>query len=743
MKVFKFLIFFMFFTGHFASAQVTPKDSLKVGLVLSGGGAKGFAHIGALKVLDSLGIHIDYVAGTSMGAIIGSLYASGYTGKQLDSIFHDVNFDDLINDNLPRAAKTFYEKEQAEKYTISLPFDDFKINLPTALSKGQNIQMLFSKLTLHVSNINDFNKLPIPFFCMATDAETGESIILDSGNLAQAIRASGALPSLFQPVYINNQMLIDGGVKNNYPIEELRAKGMDIIIGVDVQDDLKKQDELISAPDILLQINNYRTIQAMIGKAKLTDIYIKPDIEEFSVVSFDDGAKIIKRGEIAALDKIQEIKSLANKQITKTKKTLRIKPIDSLYISGISIKGNTNYTRSYILGKLKLKDDKKIAYNDLIKGVNNLIATNNFDDFSYTLKEKDNGYILLGEIKESDARTFFKTGLHYDNLYKTAALINITHKRLITKNDLVYFDFIVGDNIRYNLEYFIDKGFYWSIGVKSRYNTFNKNVSAGLLLAEEDLQNTNLNKIDVELQDLTNQFYLQTLFRKDFRLRIGAEHKHLRYDSETFTENNNEKETIFEKSDYLGLFGNLRYDSYNSKYFPTKGFYFDGNFNLYLYSSDYNNNFTEFSIAKAKMGWAFKLAPRLSAQITTNGGFKIGKSEVSTMDFALGGYGNDFINNFIPFYGYDFISLTGNSFVKGNIDLNLKIFKKSHIIASANYANIGDNLFEEGEWFSKPNYSGYAFGYSLETFLGPIESKYSWSPDTKTGHWFFNLGFWF
>lgn len=729
-------------SGHFLNAQEPARDSLKVGLVLSGGGAKGFAHIGVLKTIDSLGIQVDYVAGTSMGAIIGALYASGYSGKQLDSIFHDVNFDALISDKIPRASKTFYEKEQAEKYAITLPFDKFKISLPSALSKGQNIQNLFSKLTLHVSDIHDFSKLPIPFFCMATDAETGTSVMLDKGNLAQSIRASGALPSLFQPVYIGDRMLIDGGVKNNYPIEELKAKGMDLIIGVDVQDALRKRDRLKSAPDILLQINNYRTIQDMARKSKMTDIYIKPDIKDFTVVSFDEGSQIIKRGELAAQKQIDKLKAITHWQPHKTIKHLRVKPVDSIYIKSVSIEGNKNYTRSYLLGKLKLKTDEKVSYNDFINGVNNLVATNNFDDFSYSFKTDGNGYKLLGQVKESESKTALKIGVHYDELYKSAAVFNITHKRLFTKNDLMYVDVILGDNIRYNLEYFIDKGFYWSIGVRSRYSTFSKNVNAALLLSENALLTSNLNKIDVELQDLTNQFYLQTLFRKDLRLRVGAEHKHLKIHSETIMEGNN-NETTFDKSDYFGLFGNLRYDSYNSKYFPTKGFYFDGDFNLYLYASDYNNNFNEFSIAKAELGWAFKLAPRLSAHITTNGGFRIGESDISTLNFALGGYGNDLINNFIPFYGYDFISLTGNSFIKGNVDLDLKIFKKSHVILSANYANVGNDLYKDNTWFEAPDYSGYALGYSLETFLGPIEGKYSWSPETKTGIWFFNLGFWF
>ena len=160
------LLLFLCF-GFFSNSQEgpKPKDSLKIGLVLSGGGAKGFAHIGALKVIDSLGIKIDYVAGTSMGAIIGSLYASGYSGKQLDSIFKRLNFDDVISDNLPREAKTFYERDNSEKYAVTLPFDKFKIKLPSAISGGQNVYNLLTKLTLPVSEIHDFDKLPIPFFC--------------------------------------------------------------------------------------------------------------------------------------------------------------------------------------------------------------------------------------------------------------------------------------------------------------------------------------------------------------------------------------------------------------------------------------------------------------------------------------------------------------------------------------------------------------------------------------------------
>ena len=720
------------------------KNKVRFGITLSGGGARGIAHIGVLSALEKYGIKPQIIAGTSMGAIVGSLYASGYSGKELDSIFRSLDFNKLINDDLPRASKAFYERNNSERYAVTLPFDNFKIKLPSALSRGQNVYGLISKLTLHVTDINDFSKLPIPFFCIATNAETGKEVILDKGVLAQAVMASGALPSLFQPVFIDGEMLIDGGVVNNYPIDELREKGIDVIIGVDVQDDLATRKELTSAPDVLLQINNFRTINDMKLKSKKTDVYIKPNITDFNVVSFNDGSEIIKKGVEAADLDIDELLNLRSKQKQQTKQIIN-KPIqDSIAINSIIVKGNKKYSRAYILGKLKLKDNEKVSYKNFNKGVNNLIATNNFDYFQYHFKKSENeGYDLEANLTETEISTFLKFGLHYDDLYKSAALVNFTKKGLLFNNDVTTFDFILGDNVRYNFEYFIDKGFYWSIGLRSRYNQFNKNINAQLLLSDEQLEGTGLIKVDSELKDQTNQFYVQTLFRKDFALSLGMEHKRLEIDSETFSLDDSNNEFVFEKTDYLSVFGNLKLDTYDNKYFPKKGIYFNGNFHNYFYASSFNSEFKNFSIARADMGYAFSVSDKLAFNLQTSGGFKLGDNSTNTLNFALGGYGNNLINNFIPFFGYDFISLIGNSFVKAYLSADYEIIKKHHITLEGNWTNVEDNIFETGEWFTLPDYRGYAMGYAIETFIGPIQAKYSYSPEQKTSIWFFNLGFWF
>ncbi len=746
MKQLVVILFIFLCIGAKNNAQESqPQDSLKIGLVLSGGGAKGFAHIGVLKVIDRLGLKVDYVAGTSMGAIIGALYASGYTGEQLDSIFKSLNFEDVISDNLPRYAKTFYERDNSEKYAVTLPFDKFKIKLPSAISGGQNVYNLLTKLTLPVSDVHDFSKLPIPFFCIATDIETGEKVILDKGNLAQAITASGAFPSLFRPVIINDRVLIDGGVTNNYPIDELKAKGVDKIIGVDVQDSLVTREELTTAPEILLQINNYRTISEMKKKAQQTDVYIKPDIKEFTVISFSEGRRIVESGEKAALLKIKELNLLSSLKKKTKRDIFKIEPQDSIRINNVFIRGNQRYTRAYILGKLKLKPNSRVSYDKFSKGVNNLVGTTNFESFQYEFQKSEapDGYNLLATVKENEITTYLKLGIHYDDLYKSAGLVNFTKKRLFFDNDLASLDMILGDHVRYNFEYFIDKGFYWSIGVKSRFNQFNKNVNANLLLEEDNPLFANLNKIDAELQDFTNQIYLQTSFRKDFTLSLGAEYKRLKIKSETITGESETNELMFENTDYLSVFGGLKLDTYSNKYFPKRGIYFNGDFHLYLHASKFNPEFSQFSIAKADIGYAFSLSHKFAVKLESQGGFKIGDDSTKYLNFVLGGYGNNFINNFVPFLGYDYLSLPGNSFVKGAILLDYEIFNKNHVTFIANYANVEDDIFEYGEWITRPDYSGYAIGYAIETFLGPLQAQYSWSPENSEGYWFFNIGFWF
>ena len=725
----------------------------KIGLVLSGGGAKGMAHIGALKVIEEAGIQIDYIGGTSMGAIVGGLYASGYTAIELDSLFRKTKFQEIIQDNFPRGSKSFYEKADSERYALTLPFNDFKIAFPKGISSGQNIYDELVRLMYHVRDIKDFNKLPIPFFCMATDVENGTEVLLKSGYLPEAVLASGAFPSLFEPAEVDGMILIDGGVLNNYPVEEVRDMGAEIIIGVDVQHGLRDREELISASDILLQINNYRTVGAMREKEGLTDVYIKPDMDDFTVIDFDRIDSIISLGEFAAREKWTELENLKPKSGTQPKGIIKDQPPDSLLITDLILAGNENYSRGYVKGKLRFDLDQKISYSKLKQGVGNLAATGNFNSVRYKLFSNNTGDELEVVLRESPDKTLLRLGLHYDDLYKTAALINITKKNLLVQDDVASFDFILGDNIRYNFEYYVDKGSYWSYGISSRLNEFKRDVDVDVIRSNFTIQAGNaLNEINLDVVDVTNQIYLQTAVREEFALRLGIEHKYLEYSTKTLSEIDDPSvpvepgssdRTFFEKSHYFSTYGGLVLDTYDDKYFPTKGIYFNGDFHLYLLSSDFNDNFKEFSIAKARMGGAFPIVENLFFNIETEGGFKLGKSNVTTFDFVLGGFGNDLINNFIPFLGYDFLSLPGNSFVKAYARLDFEFAPKNHFTFAANIANVDDDIFRTGEWFTGPDFTGYAVSYGWESFIGPVQVVYSWNPEFNQSNFYFSIGFWF
>mgnify|MGYP003132066965 CR=1 FL=1 len=717
-----------------------------MGLVLSGGGAKGLAHIGVLKEIEKAGVRVDYIGGTSMGAIIGALYASGYTAHQLDSIFNELDFETLIRDDVPRRAKTFYEKEDDEKYALTFPFDDFQLRFPSAISKGQNVYNLLSRLLIHVKDVEDFNDLPIPFLCIATDVEKGKQVVLNKGYLPRMIAASGALPSLFSPVNIDDTIYVDGGVVNNYPIDEVKALGADIIIGVDVQDTLRSRDKLKSALDILLQINNYRTIEGMAKKRKKTDVYINPKIDEFSVVSFDQGRKIIEAGENAANEISSQLNIIALQQKPKQKKPITFADNSSIFIDKVLVTGNENYTSSYILGKLKLKTPSLVSYQDFNDGVNNLSTTGNFNGIDYSFvnnPEKEDHYVLHFDVKESNFKTSIRLGAHYDNLYKSAALINITRKRLITNNDIVSLDFIVGDNIRYNFNYYIDKGYYWSIGLNSKFSFFEKNIGLDFIEGEIEIpEDFQLNKIGLTYEDLTNQLFLQTVFRRVFQLGLGAEHKWLKYLSETIgLDEDNNPRTIFENTNYFSAYGILKYDTLDNKFFPSSGMFFDGDFHWYLFAEGLNNDFEPFSIAKAKAGYAHRFNSKISGNISTEGGLKIGSTTTSSLDFLLGGYGYVPTTNLIPMFGYEALELRGDTYLKTTVNLDYEFARKNHLVLSGNIANVGDDLFGNGDWIKEIKYSGVALGYGLETFLGPMELKYSYSPDSGESIWFVSAGF--
>ena len=742
MRLFITFLFIICFSFNCIAQPKTPSQrDIKVGLVLSGGGAKGLAHIGVLKVLEEAGIRIDYIAGTSMGAMVGAMYAAGYSATELDSIFRQMDFDKLLQDKTERRAKSLHERYLYDRYAVSLPFNHFKVGLPRAVSKGQNVYNEFVKLLYPVSETYYFSQLPIPFLCVATDIETGKGVVLDSGFLPQALQASGSFPSLFDLVEIDGKYLTDGGIADNYPIDEIKKKGMDIIIGVDVQSSLAKKEDISSVLSIFSQITTFPMADNMPRKIKETDIYIKPNIEGFNVISFDKGETIINNGRIAASLFLPRLKEIAAHQ-KHTQKREHIQKIDSIYLKNVHFHGNEHFSRSYLRGKLHLKYlDQKISFNQLNEGLSNLMATNNFHSINHQIRHTDEGEHIDFFLKENPQRTYLKFGVHYDNLLKTGFMMNYTQNYFLQSSDFLSLDVIIGDNPRYRFDYFVDKGVYISYGLRSRFVQFSRKLNTRRL-ANYTIEGSALNRMDVAAYDLVNQAYLQTLLGNGFVFGVGLEHRKVHLEAEQVYAAPNSIVSYEENTHFGSLYSYIKYDSFDNTFYPTRGMLLKSHFNLYVLASGYSD-LNKFITGKTELVFAFPIHHRVAARLGLEGGVTIGHSSVNSHDFFFGGYNKNVFDNYSTFYGYDFLSFGAKNYLKSEFVIDVNIFKQQHLLLLANIAKADNNLFESFKWHNYSDYSGYGIGYSIDSFIGPIDLKCTYSPEIKQAVWLLNIGYWF
>ena len=415
------------------TAQPGPRK--KVGVVLSGGGAKGMAHIGALKVIEEAGIPIDYVVGTSMGSIIGGLYSIGYTPEQMDSMVRRQDWSFLLSDKIPRSEQNMAEREASEKYVFSLPFGkNAKTQAVGGLIKGQNLANLFSELTVGYHDSIDFNKLPIPFACVSENIVNGNEVNFHKGVLATAMRASMAIPGVFTPVRLDSMVLVDGGVVNNYPVNVARAMGADIIIGVDVQNDLKPANELNSTGSILGQLINLMGLELYKKNLKETDTYIKVDVEGYSAASFTPSAvdTLIRRGEEAALAqknsliKLKQELGLDSTYMPKPLPSYPYSPNRKVYIKEITFDGLDEKDKRWLLKRCDLKEDSEISLRRIEEATAILCSNLEYSSATYNLPEAPGGGYNLHFLLSKKYENKLNVGIRFDSEETASLLINVT-----------------------------------------------------------------------------------------------------------------------------------------------------------------------------------------------------------------------------------------------------------------------------------------------------------------------------
>lgn len=709
---------------------------VKVGLVLSGGGAKGMAHVGVLKEIERAGVRIDYIGGTSMGAIVGGLYACGYSAAQLEQLLYKLDLNAIISDNFDRTAKSFDTKEDDERYALTLPIVKGKIQFPIALSKGQNAYNLLVQLMHEQRNIQDFSKLPIPFYCIATDINNGERVLLEKGFLPLAINASSALPTIFSPVNVNDRLLIDGGVADNYPIDEMLQKGVDVIIGVDTQVDIASSVSPTTFSEVLVRIGSFRTEKAMIPKKAKTDIHIRPEVHDYSMLSFSDQQAIVKKGEDAGEAVFLQLKELAAKQKPYARPHTKIP--DSFELDVVSISNTPNYKLNYLLGKIRLKPNNRYSFKKLKDGITNLAATQNFDAFRYTLTTKNDLETLALTLPEAPHTTLFRAGIHYDDLVGASALVNLTQKRLLTKNDVASMDLIFGDYFRYAFSYFIDKGLFWSIGFSATLDQFDTEAPFAVsMLGTPSVFETERTHASVQ----KNSIYVQTLFREEMALGIGFSHQKNAFKTNLFDSQNGQF-LYADQADYYSTYGYLKIDTRDNAFYPNQGGFFEGHAE-YFFSQKTTQTldpFKSFLVGKAEMGVAVPLHKKWTVSFNTMGGFTIGNANTPTFDFRLGGYGNAPVLNFQPFVGFPQQQISGDSYVKGEIVLDYEFLPRHHTRLLFHTSIVNNDIFSTKQWAKAPDYFGSGLAYGLETFAGPIEFTAAYSPQFRKLVYHVNFG---
>ncbi|VAX26644.1 putative patatin-like phospholipase [hydrothermal vent metagenome] len=423
----------------------------KIGVVLAGGGAKGFAHVGVLELLDSLNIPIDYVAGNSMGGLIGGLYSIGYTGKELERFSENLDWNYLLNDNPPRAELPFLEKEKTGKYQLRLGLKGYEPAIPAGLIYGQNIQMFFIGLTAPYEGVGSFDDLPIPFRCVAVDLVSGKQVVLKDGSLSKAMRATMSIPSAFSPVDWGDYLLVDGLVLNNFPADVVRDMGADIIIGLNLTTGKKKKEDLDNLLSILDRTTDIPMGAKLQENIEMSDIYISQDLEGFGTSDFaaDKIKQIIGRGkragqnnkevlialkkELEKYDEYIEWEKLGKKEkyekIKETKEQFEASPP---IIHSYVIQGNKKFSDDFISLHLGLKVGNIYDYKKLSRSIDNLYAMNYFEKITYTVaKSNPNEIDLVIEVKEKLLNRLV-AGFKYNDYYKLIGLLGLeTNSALI------------------------------------------------------------------------------------------------------------------------------------------------------------------------------------------------------------------------------------------------------------------------------------------------------------------------
>ena len=745
-----FSVLLLFFYANMALAQKPASVNTKrptVGLVLSGGGAKGFAYIGLLKVMREAGLEVDYVAGSSMGSIIAGFYAIGYHPDTMSKVIREQDWDALLADKLPRKYIAYEEKEFSNEYIMSFPISKKRVGLKAAMYEGQEINLLVNRFYSPSYKVKDFSKFQTPFLCIGTDLLTGEAVVLENGYLPMAIRASMSIPGFFSPTLYQGKYLVDGGVVNNYPVNEVKKKGIDIIIGGDVQSGLRKTiEELNSMTAVIDQITSFHRVEANKEGYAMTDLYV-PFKSKYGMMDFSDYDSIIAIGEVIARRHYDEIKHLAdslNAIEFKPLKEYKTVPLDSVYIDELVVKGNERLPESYFQNIFGEYTHRKIAFDDLENAIRKAYGTNFFIHLFYKLDYKDGKTNLVLNVKEADIG-FISAGAHYDDDYNVSILVDAAFRNIVGRRSKIYADMVLGPNWRFRGLYIIDNGPKPGFGAKLEFYSFGfKDYDRDKVVGK------------ITFANYKASVFMRSIFRNDISFRIGGNFEYFRFKSEIFDQD------LEELSDF-NAYGNLYFafntDTRDKSYFATKGVLSELRVEYVMPISEawvrelFNNslvfwfNYEEsFSLSKKFvlrpgifLGGTYIKGLSYSSDIPFNA--NLFPSSPIQHWFYMGGLApTNFVHGFMDFTGVKFSQKIGmyQAIIRAKLQYNF--LPKLYATLRAD--------FGASEWFLADMFEpdNFIFGYgatiSYNSFIGPVELSVMGSNIYGVSA-FVNVGFWF
>lgn len=436
----------------------------KVGLVLSGGGAKGFAHIGMLKVLDELNIHVDYVVGTSMGAVIGSLYAAGYTGQQIEDMFTSLNWEQLQTLDVSREQLYISQKRWPPISSFYMQLDDkFRPHLPKSFTDGNMMSLQLFKYIYPVSYIDDFDKLPKKFCCVATNIQTGKMRVFHSGSVLEAIRASSAMPSFILPFTYDDSMYVDGGLSQNFPADIANEMGADIIIGLKANTALKPSKELYSAIDILSQSINISMLEKQNQALEFCDILLSPDLTQYSIMDFSRIKEIIEKGEIEARNHYPELINLANALAKQKTVISTFTPLpDTIQFESIHVEGNQYLSGAKVRDFTELNTGTPYTRDNIIAGFIKAYNSELFDAIYPRIQQTTTGYVLYIVCNERERKKLgFSFSYNDDQEFVASATADFNN--YLQKNSKLLINLQAGGKHEANFDYVKNFGEHFGI----------------------------------------------------------------------------------------------------------------------------------------------------------------------------------------------------------------------------------------------------------------------------------------